>query len=232
MSSFGYARVSTVDQDLTIQVDALEAAGCETIRSERLSGSSTKRPELNTLLEFIRQGDEFVVTRLDRFARSSRDLQNFVHDFREKGVTLRVLEKNSTPVLQQESVFSICWRHLPSLRLVSVRNVKPKALLRPKPRASTEVASHLLMRRGYTLSKLMAWERPQLQRSWALVGCRFTEHLRPLEAQRPRRSVSSWTSTTEANLQRDPVERRQLQYPLSVTSGRSNCVLRTSALVR
>ena len=144
MSSFGYARVSTVDQDLTIQVDALEAAGCETIRSERLSGSSTKRPELNTLLEFIRQGDEFVVTRLDRFARSSRDLQNFVHDFREKGVTLRVLEKNSTPVLQQESVFSICWRHLPSLRLVSVRNVKPKALLRPKPRASTEVASHLL----------------------------------------------------------------------------------------
>ena len=105
MSSFGYARVSTVDQDLTIQVDALEAAGCETIRSERLSGSSTKRPELNTLLEFIRQGDEFVVTRLDRFARSSRDLQNFVHDFREKGVTLRVLEKNSTPVLQQESVF-------------------------------------------------------------------------------------------------------------------------------
>ena len=94
MSSFGYARVSTADQDLTIQVDALEAAGCETIRSEKLSGSSTKRPELNTLLEFLREGDEFVVTRLDRFARSSRDLQNFVHDLQERGVTLRVLEQN------------------------------------------------------------------------------------------------------------------------------------------
>ncbi len=51
-------------------------------------------PELNTLLEFLREGDEFVVTRLDRFARSSRDLQNFVHDLRERGVTLKVLEQN------------------------------------------------------------------------------------------------------------------------------------------
>lgn len=94
MPSFGYARVSTAGQDLTIQQDALKAAGCETIRSEKLSGSSIKRPELNTLLEFLRDGDEFVVTRLDRFARSSRDLQNFVHDLRERGVTLRVLEQN------------------------------------------------------------------------------------------------------------------------------------------
>ncbi len=94
MSSFGYARVSTADQDLTIQVDALQAAGCGTIRSEKLSGSTTNRPELNTLLEFLRGGDEFVVTRLDRFARSSRDLQNFVHDLRERGVTLRVIEQN------------------------------------------------------------------------------------------------------------------------------------------
>ena len=94
MSSFGYARVSTADQDLTIQVDALKAAGCETIRSEKLSGSSTQRPELNTLLEFLRDGDEFVVTWLDRFARSSRDLQNFAHDLRERGVTLKVLEQN------------------------------------------------------------------------------------------------------------------------------------------
>ena len=100
MSSFGYARVSTADQDLTIQLDALKAAGCETIRSEKISGSTTNRPELNTLLEFLREGDEFVVTRLDRFARSNRDLQNFVHDLKEKNVTLRVLEQNidtSTP---------------------------------------------------------------------------------------------------------------------------------------
>ena len=94
MSSFGYARVSTADQDLSIQLGALKAAGCETIRSEKISGSTSNRPELNILLEFLRGGDEFVVTRLDRFARSNRDLQNFVHDLREKGVTLRVLEQN------------------------------------------------------------------------------------------------------------------------------------------
>lgn len=100
MPSFGYARVSTADQDLAIQLDALKGAGCETIRSEKISGSTSNRPELNTLLEFLRDGDEFVVTRLDRFARSNRDLQNFVHDLKEKNVTLRVLEQNidtSTP---------------------------------------------------------------------------------------------------------------------------------------
>ena len=61
----------------------MKAAGCGTIRSEKLSGSTTNRPELQTLLEFLREGDEFVVTRLDRFARSNRDLENFVHDLRE-----------------------------------------------------------------------------------------------------------------------------------------------------
>jgi DNA invertase Pin-like site-specific DNA recombinase len=94
MASFGYARVSTVDQDLTLQVDALEAAGCETIRSEKISGSVKNRPELKNLLDFLRDGDEFVVTRLDRFARSNRDLQNFVHDLGLRGVTLRVLEQS------------------------------------------------------------------------------------------------------------------------------------------
>lgn len=94
MPAFGYARVSTADQDLTVQLDALKAAGCETVRSEKISGSKTDRPELKTLLEFLRDGDEFVVTRLDRFARSNRDLQNFVYDLQERGVTLRVLEQN------------------------------------------------------------------------------------------------------------------------------------------
>ena len=94
MPSFGYARVSTADQDLTIQEDALKAAGCETIRSEKLSGATSNRPELKTLLEFLRDGDEFVVTRLDRFARSNRDLQNFVYDLQKRGVTLRVLEQS------------------------------------------------------------------------------------------------------------------------------------------
>ena len=91
---YGYARVSTTDQDLTIQIDALNAAGCETIRQEKVSGTSVQgRDELNTLLEFMREGDELVVTRIDRLARSVRDLQNMVFDLNERGVTISATEQ-------------------------------------------------------------------------------------------------------------------------------------------
>ena len=91
---YGYARVSTTDQDLTIQLDALKGAGCETIRKEKVSGTSVQgRDELNTLLEFLREGDELVVTRVDRLARSIRDLQNIVYDLNKKGVTISATEQ-------------------------------------------------------------------------------------------------------------------------------------------
>jgi DNA invertase Pin-like site-specific DNA recombinase len=91
---YGYARVSTTDQDLTIQQDALKGAGCEVIRSEKVSGTSVQgRDELNNLLDFIRDGDELVVTRVDRLARSVRDLQNIVFDLNDKGVVLKATEQ-------------------------------------------------------------------------------------------------------------------------------------------
>ena len=91
---YGYARVSSSGQDLTIQVEALTKAGCETIRQEKVSGTSTQgRDELNTLLDFLRDGDELVVTRIDRLARSIRDLQNIVYDLDKKGVVLSATEQ-------------------------------------------------------------------------------------------------------------------------------------------
>ena len=91
---YGYARVSSTGQDLTIQIEALEKEGCDVIRHEKVSGTSTKgRNELNTLLEFLRDGDELVVVRIDRLARSIRDLQNIVHQLKEKGVVLRAIEQ-------------------------------------------------------------------------------------------------------------------------------------------
>ena len=91
---YGYARVSTTDQDLTVQIDALKKAGCETIRQEKVSGTSVQgRDELNILLEFLREGDELVVARVDRLARSIRDLQNIVHDLNTKGVTISATEQ-------------------------------------------------------------------------------------------------------------------------------------------
>jgi DNA invertase Pin-like site-specific DNA recombinase len=98
---YGYARVSSIDQDLSIQKAALKAAGCTVIRAEKASGTSRKgRTELQTLMDFLRPGDTLVVTRIDRLARSLRDLQNLVHDLQEKGVHLKATEQpidTSTP---------------------------------------------------------------------------------------------------------------------------------------
>lgn len=91
---YGYARASSAGQDLTIQVEALTKAGCEAIRQEKVSGTSIQgRDELNTLLEFLRDGDELVVTRIDRLSRSIRDLENMVFELNERGVTLSATEQ-------------------------------------------------------------------------------------------------------------------------------------------
>lgn len=91
---YGYARVSSTQQDLTIQREALKAAGCEVIREEKVSGTSRKgRQELETLLEFVRPGDVVVVTRLDRLARSLLDLSMIVEELQSKGVDLKATEQ-------------------------------------------------------------------------------------------------------------------------------------------
>src|SRR5687768_744414 len=98
---YGYARVSSADQDLAIQRDALKAAGCDVIREEKASGTSRKgRSELENLLQFLHKGNTLVVTRVDRLARSVKDLQDIVHELKAKGVTLRATEQpidTSTP---------------------------------------------------------------------------------------------------------------------------------------
>jgi DNA invertase Pin-like site-specific DNA recombinase len=93
MTVLGYARVSTTDQDLSIQEAALKAAGCEVIRAEKRSGTTTAgREELQTILQFLRQGDVLMVTRIDRLARSIGDLQDIVRAVRARGATLKATE--------------------------------------------------------------------------------------------------------------------------------------------
>jgi DNA invertase Pin-like site-specific DNA recombinase len=94
MTMFGYARVSTNDQDLTTQIEALTAAGCDPIRHEKRSGTSrADRTELDTLLAFLRKGDTLVVTRIDRLARSVADLQDVVRELKAKGAHLKATEQ-------------------------------------------------------------------------------------------------------------------------------------------
>jgi DNA invertase Pin-like site-specific DNA recombinase len=95
MSVIGYARVSSTDQDLGVQEDALRAAGCSVIRSEKRSGTAIKgRDQLQTVLDFIHAGDVLAVTKLDRLARSVGDLSRIVEVLAEKGASLRVLNAN------------------------------------------------------------------------------------------------------------------------------------------
>src|SRR5712664_833153 len=90
MALYGYARVSTADQDCTLQEHALRAAGCVVIRAEKVSATRREgRTELAVLLEFLRHGNTLVVIRADRLARSIRDLQDMVSLLKERGVTLR-----------------------------------------------------------------------------------------------------------------------------------------------
>lgn len=97
MPRFGYARVSSTDQDLTIQLEKLKAAGCQVVRSEKMSGKSAEdRPELATVMQFLREGDELVVVRLDRLGRSTRDVLNLVHELDQKGASLRILDPELT----------------------------------------------------------------------------------------------------------------------------------------
>ncbi|MEE1612072.1 recombinase family protein [Microvirga sp. CF3016] len=94
MAVFGYARVSTSDQDLTLQEEALHRAGCERVMSEKGSGTTREgRNQLRILLDFIRAGDTIMVTRIDRLARSIADLQDIVRELKAKGAFLKATEQ-------------------------------------------------------------------------------------------------------------------------------------------
>jgi len=93
MARIGYARVSTLDQDLEIQRERLRAEGCQIVRCEKVSGASRDaRTELATVMEFLREGDELIVTRLDRLGRDTRDVLNIVYECEQQGAFVTILE--------------------------------------------------------------------------------------------------------------------------------------------
>lgn len=87
----GYARVSTVDQNAELQIDALRDAGCAKIFQESESGAKVDRPELMAALSYMREGDTLVVWKLDRLARSMKQLVDTVEDLRRRGIGFRCL---------------------------------------------------------------------------------------------------------------------------------------------
>jgi len=104
----GYARVSTKDQSLDLQIDALKKEGCKQIFHEVVSGTKTERAELDRLLSQLREGDILVIWKLDRLGRSLKHLVELVHELNEKGIGLQSInDPIDTTTSQGRLVFNI-----------------------------------------------------------------------------------------------------------------------------
>ena len=104
----GYARVSTIDQNPNAQRDALKAAGCEKIITEKVSGASTKRPKLEKLLRSLKSGDVLTVWRLDRVGRSLPNLLDVVEDLKTRNVGFQSLNETiDTTTANGELIFHL-----------------------------------------------------------------------------------------------------------------------------
>src|SRR5690348_6903330 len=90
----GYARVSTQDQHLALQQDALEKAGCSRLFTDTISGATAERPGLKQALEYVRAGDVLVVWKLDRLGRTLKQLIELVNDLQQRGIGFKSLTEN------------------------------------------------------------------------------------------------------------------------------------------
>lgn len=88
----GYARVSTIDQNLDLQLDALRNQGCEKLFEDKINGSKLNRPGLSKALEELRKGDTLVVWKLDRLGRTLRNLIELINDLQEKGIMFQSIK--------------------------------------------------------------------------------------------------------------------------------------------
>ena len=95
MPTVGYARVSSTGQDLAVQLEKLEGAGCDKLFKEKRSGVDAGRPELKRCLQYLREGDTLLVTKIDRLARSTSDLYRIVSQLADKGVSFKVVDDPS-----------------------------------------------------------------------------------------------------------------------------------------
>jgi DNA invertase Pin-like site-specific DNA recombinase len=92
MPTVGYARVSSTGQDLAVQLERLAGTSCEKVFKEKRSGVDAGRPELKRCLDYLREGDTLLVTKIDRLARSTSDLYRIVSYLNEKGVAFKVTD--------------------------------------------------------------------------------------------------------------------------------------------
>jgi len=130
----GYARVSTQDQNLDLQLDALKQAGCELLFTDTLSGAKAERPGLKDTLSHLRRDDTLVVWKLDRLGRTTKGLIDLVEQLKERGIGFKSLQDNidtSTPMGQ---FFFVVFSAIAELERSMIREWSKAGLLAAKAR--------------------------------------------------------------------------------------------------
>lgn len=167
---YGYARVSTQDQHLALQTDALTKAGCEKIFEEKMSGAKADRPGLNSLLKTVKKGDTVVVWKLDRLGRSTKDLINIVNSFKEKEIGFISLQDNintstaqgrfffhviaSFVELERELILERTYAGLEAARARGRKGGRPKGLS-PEAQATAVKVKIWHASKKYTIAEIM-----------------------------------------------------------------------------
>lgn len=184
---YGYARVSTSEQDHAGQVDALRAAGAVKVFSEKISGVVADRPQLARAVAALDPGDILIVTRIDRLARSSRDLLNIVHDIEARGATFESLAESWANTSSPQSaamltILAVVAQLERAFILARTREGRERAIaggrrFGPPPKLSKEQIAHArdLHREGRGLREI-----------GALVGCHASTISRALQIKKQK----------------------------------------------
>lgn len=136
MTKIGYARVSSKDQNLDRQIEALK--NVSKIFSDKLSGQSTDRPQLKEMLNYIREGDIVVVTELDRLGRNNKDLTDVMNEIQQKGATLEVLNLPSMTGIEDENLRRLINNLI--LELYKYQAESERARIRERQQQGIEIA--------------------------------------------------------------------------------------------
>jgi len=143
----GYARVSTTDQSAAIQIEQLDEAGCRRVFDEQICGKNKDRPQLEIALDFVKEGDTLLVTRMDRLGRDAADLLNIVKGLEKKGVGFKVTEQPfidtttgmGTLIMQMMAAFAEFETSLRLARqLEGIQKAKKAGRYRGRPRGTLE----------------------------------------------------------------------------------------------
>lgn len=138
MAKIGYARVSTKEQNLDSQIDLLK--DCSKIFIDKMSGKDTERPQLQAMLDFIREGDLVVVAALDRLGRNNKDLTNIMNQIHEKGATLEILNLPSLAGIQDENLRRLLNNLI--LELFKYQAEAERTRIKERQRAGVEIAKN------------------------------------------------------------------------------------------